>query len=172
MIDLRERYRLIAEIARDQTILQIRLVPTATSKIANAKHLYMGPIERPALDMLYEWTTCQFFERWHEVPRLKRGQLKSFDVALYHDGVLCGLCFATPKRSKRRIKLMLLESCPNPGNPLKGFVAAFMLLAVENYAKMIEIPQILIPDPLPGAVPLYLKLGFVYDSNGQLVKGV
>lgn len=172
MLNLRERYQWFADTARTLTRTQILQVAEVTAKIPNASRVYMAEIDGIALGMLDGWPSHHFYERWLQVPRLRRGQWKSFDVALYHDGTLCGLCFATAKRSKRRIKLVLLEGCPDPGHPLKGFVAAFMILAVENYAKMIDIPQILIPDPIPGAVPHYLKLGFVYDSDGQLVKGV
>lgn len=94
---------------------------------------------------------------------------KGFDLALWYGSELCGLSYATPRRSSICIKVILLEGKPDPGHPLKGEVAALAFLVIEYYARMIKCTEIEIQDPEPLAVVWYQELGFSYTADGRLV---
>lgn len=106
---------------------------------------------------------------WEDVPGWMTRDRKGFDLALWYGAELCGLFYATPRRSSICIKVILLEGKPDPAHPLKGEVAALALLAVEYYARMIKCTEIEIQDPEPLAVNWYQELGFSYTADGRLV---
>ncbi|MDH0302580.1 MULTISPECIES: hypothetical protein [unclassified Pseudomonas] len=94
---------------------------------------------------------------------------KGFDLSLWSARELCGLCYASPRNSRRCIKIILLEGKPGPANPLRGLVASLSLLAVAEYARMLKCSRIEVQQPDPGAEPLYQSLGFARDRAGSLV---
>lgn len=146
--------------------------PDVVEKVVSPELIRYDSIDHNALKRMNDWSHSYFKEQWLDVPRCGRGHPKAISLSLWHGQTLCGLCFATPKRSKFRIKLMLVEGHPDSTHPLKGFVAAMMITAVEDYAKLIDLPSILIPKPLPEVVPLYKKLGFAYNQDKELVKPI
>jgi hypothetical protein len=79
------------------------------------------------------------------------------------------MCWATLRQSQLRIKIVLLEGKPDQTHPLKGFVAALMLSAIDSYAVMLGCTEIEIQEPAAGAVPWYLALGFEFDTWNRLV---
>jgi hypothetical protein len=125
------------------------------------------PIDSAAIDISHGWHGS--FYPWGDVPRWKRKDAKGLDLALWHAEQLCGLCYATPRRSRLRIKVVLLEGQPNTSHPLKGRVARLMLLAVGVYATMLGCEVIQIESPEPGVVSYYQRLGFQFDADGCLV---
>lgn len=170
--NVRKQYRAIAEVVRQYTEKQIKEAPEIIGAVVDYHLIRYDSIDHNALKKMEEWSSSDFRKQWRDVPRRGRGHPKAISLSLWHDQTLCGLCFATPKKSKVRIKLMLLEGHPDEQHPLKGLVASLMLVAIENYARLIGLEKILIPEPLPGAVPLYKELGFDYDADNQLVKAV
>ncbi|QXH51331.1 hypothetical protein KSS94_25925 [Pseudomonas fakonensis] len=94
---------------------------------------------------------------------------RGFDLSLWSARELCGLCYASPRRSRRCIKIILLEGKPGGAHPLRGMVASLSVLAVLEYAKMLRYSQIEVQEPVPGAGPVYQSLGFTHDAEGRLV---
>ncbi|MDH1629972.1 hypothetical protein [Pseudomonas mosselii] len=131
--------------------------------------LCFEPIGHRAVEALQRWDEQTHHFPWEEVPRWTDCDLKGFDLSLWSARELCGLCYASPRQSRRCIKIILLEGNPGPGNPLRGLVASLSLLAVAEYARMLKYSRIEVQQPDPGAEPLYQSLGFVRDSAGSLV---
>lgn len=89
---------------------------------------------------------------------------RHFEAALWSGRVLCGL--AVGKASKTAVKLRLLEAHPGRFHPLRGLVAPFLLLAADRHARALGRRQLQLIDPLPGALPTYIRLGFQLAPAG------
>ena len=127
-------------------------------------------IDAPALVAYEEWFDPHF--SWQEVVRWKAKEPLGFDLAIWFDQELCGLCFANPNQSRLRVKIVRLEGKPGNDHPLKSRVATFALTAVSHFARIIGSTQIEIQEPLPGVISLYRQLSFEFDSEGRLVKAI
>lgn len=125
------------------------------------------PIDPAALAISDEWERCPY--PWRAVPEWKLKDPKGLDLALWHAQELCGLCYATPRRSRLRISIILLEGQPTESHPLKRLVAPLMLTAVGVYAQLLRCKVIQIERPEPGVVNYYQTLGFEFDTAGCLV---
>lgn len=106
---------------------------------------------------------------WFDVPHWKQTDPRGFDLSIWFGHELCGLCYATPRKSKICIKIVILEGKPDKSHPLRGAVAALALTAVENYALLIGCKEIEIQEPATGAIPVYESLGFTFDPTDRLV---
>ncbi|WP_426237983.1 hypothetical protein [Pseudomonas sp. TWP3-2] len=124
-------------------------------------------IDAQALDAYEQWLDPHF--SWHEVVVWKAREPMSFDLSIWFDNELCGLCFANPNQSRLRVKIVRLEGKPGNDHPLKSRVATFALTAVSHFARIIGSKQIEIQEPLEGVIPLYRQLGFEFDAQGRLV---
>ncbi|WP_277462614.1 hypothetical protein [Pseudomonas entomophila] len=138
----------------------------------DAEKVRFEPIGHGAIEALQLWGRQTHHFPWEEVPRWTDRDFKGLDVSLWSARELCGLCYASPRRSSHCIKIILLEGNPGPTNPLRGLVASLSLLAVIEYARMLRCSQIEVQQPDPGAEPLYLSLGFSRDPAGRLVMPV
>lgn len=92
-----------------------------------------------------------------------------FDLAIWFDQELCGLCFANPNQSRQRVKIVRLEGNPAKNHPLKSLIASFTVTAVTHFAQIIGSRQIEIQEPVEGAIAIYQQLGFQFDLGGRLV---
>lgn len=109
---------------------------------------------------------------WRSIPDWKLKDPKGFDLALWYGYELCGLCYATPRRSRLTIKIILLEGKPGAGHALKGLVAPLTLMAIDLYARLMNFREIEIQHPEPTAIRYYKVLGFRLDKAGRLVISV
>lgn len=116
----------------------------------------------------YETWLDPFFS-WQDVIGWKAREPMGFDLAIWFDQELCGLCFANPNQSRLRVKIVRLEGQPGNNHPLKSRVATYALTAVIHFARIIGSKHIEIQEPLSGVIPLYRQLGFQFDSEGRLV---
>ncbi|WP_205297992.1 hypothetical protein [Pantoea sp. Cy-639] len=158
-------YRSQARKLAHQALCTSQLVPRPGLDIDK---VCLEPICHKTIDALQQWGEQTHHFPWEEVPRWVECDLKGFDLALWSARALCGLCYASPRQSRRCIKIILFEGRPGL-NPLRGLVASLSLLAVAEYARMLKYSRIEIQQPDPGAVPLYRSLGFARDPAGHLV---
>jgi hypothetical protein len=128
------------------------------------------PIDAVAVAVTDTWESSSY--PWASVAQWKLKDAKGFDLAIWYGDELCGLCYATPRKSRLRIKIILLEAKPDVDHSLKGMIAPFALMAVELYARILGCRTIEIQHPEPGAVAYYKALGFDYDEAGCLVISV
>ncbi|MCU0072692.1 hypothetical protein N8H71_13895 [Pseudomonas koreensis] len=127
-------------------------------------------IDTLALNAYEQWMDPHF--SWQEVVRWKAREPLGFDLAIWFDHELCGLCFANPNQSRLRVKIVRLEGRPGNDHPLKSRIATFALTAVTHFARIVGSKQIEIQEPVPAVIPLYRQLGFEFDSEGRLVKPI
>jgi hypothetical protein len=135
----------------------------------DAKQIRYEPITHEALEHCYLWGSKAQLYPWEEIPRWKKRDRKAFDLSLWYDQELCGLCFATPRSSALCIKVILLEGKPDVTHPLKGEIAGLALIAISRYARMLKLSEIEIFEPDPGAIDWYQHLGFRFDQQRRLV---
>jgi hypothetical protein len=133
--------------------------------------LRFEPVTKAAIEASYLWDEEVLYP-WDCVPDWKGKDSKGFDLALWYGQELCGLCYATPRKSVVQIKVVLLQGKPDKKHPLRGLIAPLSLLAIEFYARMLRCIEIEIQDPDPGAIPYYLTLGFTFDKTDRLVISV
>jgi hypothetical protein len=163
------RYAIFKSEARKIALETVRTnLSLAGAKIDPVK-LSFEPICRKAIACCLEWGEAAQHFRWHDVPKWKKKDLKGFDLALWYDGCLYGLCYATPRKSTIRIKIVLLESHPARCHPLRGYVSPLALVPIDVYARMLGLSLIEVQDPDAGAIARYRELGFEYDHEGSLV---
>jgi hypothetical protein len=133
----------------------------------DARLVRFEPIDLAAIAASDAWEGS--FYPWADVANWKLKDAKGFDLAIWYDQDLSGLCYATPRKSRLRIKIILLEGKPDPHHTLKGMIAPFALMAVELYARLLGCREIEIQHPEAGAVDYYKALGFRIDAVGRLV---
>lgn len=119
-------------------------------------------IDAQALAQFDEWASTLDFP-WHTSPTVIRADSRHLDLSLWYGDTLCGLCFASPSNKRTLVRIKLLEGKPRQGgqpHPLKGKVLELCLFAVNQYCKIIDAREIVIDQPLEGAVRSYLENGF------------
>jgi hypothetical protein len=126
------------------------------------------PIDAQALGAFDHWDNPYF--TWGDVVEWKAREHRSLDIAIWFDKELCGLCFANPNNSRRRLRIVRLEGRPSATHPLKKRIGTLAMLVIERYAKLVGSELLEIQEPLKGAVSTYNKLGFSFDKDGRLVK--
>lgn len=97
---------------------------------------------------------------WRKARDDVQSDAKHFEAALWADDVLCGLAVGKASSGRAALNVRLLEGNPSPSHPLRGLVAPFLLLAADRHARALGRRELRLIDPLPGALPTYLRLGF------------
>jgi hypothetical protein len=112
---------------------------------------------------------------WERIFKPLRRRPAAFHVAIWSGDRLCGL--AAGRVSTRRaggvrhtVSVHFIESAPDLDQPLRGRVALLAITAAEVYGRALGASRLWLIDPLPGALPLYRRLGFkVAPSRGRPV---
>ncbi|MGB5085628.1 MAG: hypothetical protein WBO09_13725, partial [Methylocystis silviterrae] len=76
------------------------------------------------------------------------------------NGRVCGMAYGRPSRKLTNLTLHFAERWMNDSNPLKGFVAPIIADVANAYAVILGAEFLRIKDPVEGAIPTYLSLGF------------
>ncbi|MNV64514.1 hypothetical protein D3C71_1571610 [compost metagenome] len=134
----------------------------------NALLLRLDPITIDAINSWHLWEGVNPYP-WESIPDWKRKDARGFDLAIWYEEKLCGLCYATPRESTICIKIVLLQGYTRNTLPLRGWIAPIALRATELYARMLGCDEIEVQEPDPGAIPYYRKLGFTFDKTNRLV---
>ncbi len=121
-------------------------------------------INNAALTALEGWRKEPNFD-WWDSPNTVKSDPKCLDLSLWFADQLCGLCFAVPSAGRTLVRIKLLEGNPDEAHPLKGQVTTLMLLAVNQYCKLVDASVIVVDEPWEGAIPHYLDLGFKYNGR-------
>lgn len=135
----------------------------------DAHRVRMEPVTFEAIASYLRWGDEASVFPWEEVCTWKDSDLRGFDLSIWYGANLCGLCYASPRKSRLCIKVILLESNPDKSHPLKGEIASLALTAIDFYARMLGCREIEIQDPVTAVRPLYEALGFSSSIDGRLV---
>lgn len=95
-----------------------------------------------------------------------RSTLNRFEVAIWSGSVLCGLGIGKPSRGPSHLAIYLIEGNPDRNHPLKGAIADCVTDAAIRYGQLLGKAQLRFLRPLPGALPTYLRLGFMVAQKG------
>lgn len=163
------RYQVYRSLARRLGHEAFRDSPQPARPGLDVDKVRFEPIGPKAVEAMQRWDEQPHLFPWEEVPLWTERDFKGFDLSLWAGNELCGLCYASPRQSRRCIKIILLEGDSGPANLLRGLVAPLSLLAIAEYARMLKYSHIEVQQPEPGAEPLYQSLGFSRDSAGRLV---
>jgi hypothetical protein len=108
---------------------------------------------------------------WEMIAASARRDPADFTLAIWSGNMLCGL--ASGRTSARRmsgerasISIHDVEANPDPAHPLKGAVAYVTTAFAEVYGGILGAGAVRVVDPLPGALPVYVRLGFTVVSKG------
>jgi hypothetical protein len=134
----------------------------------NTEAVRFEPITPAAITACHPWMEAALYP-WENVPDWKCKDAKGLDLAIWYEKKLCGLCYATPRKSTICIKIVLLQGHPDRSHPLRGLIAPMALLATDTYARMLGCNEIEIQDPDPNVLPYYQTLGFSFDQTNRLV---
>ncbi|NVL49896.1 hypothetical protein F2S72_09100 [Pseudomonas syringae pv. actinidiae] len=124
--------------------------------------LTLREIDAEAISQYEGWLTPYDFG-WERVLTWKNrpAHHKAIDVAIWYDGTLAGMCWASPKDSGEKIFVLYIERNPDDTLPTRGYVAPLGLSAVRNYGVLLELRYVVIDDPIPEAREAYLREGFL-----------
>lgn len=161
------RYAQFRTIAYDHALRKARSrnIATAGTRIT--------PISAEAIQASLEtWSSRQHWTGgggwpWEQIvaPFLKKP--RAFHAALWEDQELCGLAVGSVSRGKRRMTLRLMQSSPVPTHALRGRVTLLMFEAATAYGQALGCRDLLLRNPLPGALPIYLRFGFEFAETRQ-----
>jgi len=125
--------------------------------------LSLQEIDENAIDQYETWLTPYDFG-WERVLKwkTKSAHHKALDVAIWYDGTLAGMCWASPKDSHEKVFVLYLQRNPDDTLLTRGNVAALGLTAVRMYGVLLDLQYVVIDDPIPEARDAYLEEGFKY----------
>lgn len=130
--------------------------------------LGLAPIDPDAIDAFRaDWqrqrdrlTTWDWADREHRLP-------KGFNVAVWQDGVLCGLASGKLTGSKV-LRVDYLEGSP-ANHPLKGRIIPIVLTCADAYRIYIGAKELKLYDVWEPLIPVYQRFGFELAPEGQRV---
>ncbi|WP_273808425.1 MULTISPECIES: hypothetical protein [unclassified Pseudomonas] len=131
--------------------------------IGNPLDLEIRFIDKEAVIVQANWNGAKYSFEWHRIASYKYLHAEVIDFAIWYRGTLCGLCCAFV--SGDQVLLDTLQGCPDDDHPLKGYVVKLAIYVLSTYGKLIGATEIAIPQPLEGAVQVYLTNGFTYHGG-------
>jgi hypothetical protein len=165
--EARDRYDRLRKLAYD------RAVERALSRSIVTSSTRLTPISPAAIQSYREswlgrrhWTGDGGWP-WDLIVRPFLKKPRAFHAALWEGEELCGLAVGKVSRGKRRITLQFLQSSPSPTHPLRGRVTFLMFEAATAYGEVLGSRYLLLRNPLPGALPIYLRFGFEFAETRQ-----
>jgi hypothetical protein len=86
-------------------------------------------------------------------------------VALWENGLLCGLALAKKSKGNDNISVYYIEGSPNQNNPLKGFIFPIIETVCLEYAKINKINKIMIIEPVEILNEFYSSYGYSFPNK-------
>lgn len=125
--------------------------------------LSLREIDAEAIAHYEQWLTPYDFG-WERVLfwKPRPAHYRALDIAIWYDGSLAGMCWASPKDSKEKVFVLYIERNPDDALLTRGFVAPLGLTAVRLYGVLLELQYVVIENPIPEARDAYYREGFRY----------
>ncbi|MCY1412421.1 hypothetical protein D9M71_278250 [compost metagenome] len=163
------RYQIFRSQARTLTHELLCRQPDLLRGSVEAGQVRIEPITHEAVTECLEWPESGCLFPWEEIVGWKDSDPKGIDLAIWFGSELYGLCYASPRKSRLCIKVILLQGNPSRSHPLRGEIAVLALTSIDFYARMLGCQEIEVQDPLEGARSVYEALGFTWTVEGRLV---
>jgi hypothetical protein len=119
-------------------------------------------IDAAALAASDGWHSRRVTWKWNDLASYwRRGRPERFEVAVWNNGVLCGLALGHPSKGPSHLGLHFIEG-GNPNHPLRGELALIVIAAMRSYAVILGKQELRLIDPLPEVIPFYCspEVGF------------
>lgn len=153
--DAEQRYRDLRRLALDDA--QERLAASGISA-------ELRPIDASALEAFGTWRNRRVAWPWPDMAGdWRRNHPDRFEVAVWRNGVLCGLALGKPAPSRSHLSLHYMEGDPDPGHPLQGQVTAATFAAASSYAIALPAKELHLVEPFPALVPRYCGPPFHFE---------
>lgn len=127
----------------------------------------LRPIGKEELIAHLEWVSSPHTFDWALIATYKFRKHHSFDFAIWHNDVLCGLCCASSEYADD-VDIEYLQGNSDPGHPLKGEIIPTAVTVLRAYAAVLDANNIVVQNALEGAVQAYRRAGFTGDKSYAL----
>ncbi|WP_226505172.1 hypothetical protein [Pseudomonas sp. MWU16-30317] len=134
----------------------------AKNVIYNPALIAVTEISEEAIDQYEDWRSEYDFG-WERVLAWKSrpAHAVAIDIAVWYEGVLAGMCWASPKNSHEKVFVLYIQRNPDKRLPTRGFIAPLCLSAVRSYGLLLGMSYVVIDNPIPQAREAYEREGFV-----------
>ncbi len=127
-------------------------------------HVELGSIDAAALARAAQWTDRRVAWPWHTLAaEWRRNHPNRFEVAIWQNGVLCGLALGRPAPVAPHMSLYYVEAGSDPANPLRRRITRVVLATLLRYAVFLGKTELRLIDPLPPLVPFYCSPSFGFE---------
>lgn len=128
----------------------------------NRAFLEITAINEEAIDQYEDWRSEYDFG-WERVLVWKGRPVHAvaIDIAIWYEGVLAGMCWASPKNSHEKVFVLYVQRNPDDRLPTRGYIAPLCLSAVRNYGLLLGLSYVVIDNPIPQAREAYEREGFI-----------
>jgi hypothetical protein len=121
-------------------------------------------IDAAALARAAQWTDRRVGWPWHTLAAgWRRNHPNRFEVAIWQNGLLCGLALGRPAPAAPHMSLYYVEADPDPANPLRRRVTRVAVATLLQYAVLLGKTELRLTDPLPPLVPFYCSSTFGFE---------
>lgn len=97
---------------------------------------------------------------WSRIVKKAVKRYKKFDLAIWGNGVLCGLTIGLVTRGRKNVRLNYLQGCPG-NHPLEKLIATIAVSVAVSVAQRVGAEHVSICNPVNAEVEaLYRNLGF------------
>jgi hypothetical protein len=96
---------------------------------------------------------------WRAIAQQIRPTPRRFDLAIWLDFGLCGLCAGMASKNDAHVAINFIERFHGP-NPLKGLIVPIAVECADAYAYILGKRTLKVRNPLDGVLPTYEALGF------------
>lgn len=105
---------------------------------------------------------------WEEISASYIRRLDAFHLALWAEGILCGMAVGKVSRNRSRLAIHYLEGTPQQPNPLRGRIVLSTLVAATRYAQALGVHLLRVRNPIPPMARWLERAGFVLEMGGKL----
>lgn len=121
----------------------------------------LSGIDTEALRACESWLGPNRRADWDWRALTKRVKDARFEVAIWHRTELCGLAFGPVDGTigLGRAALEYIEAAPRP-HSMTGQIIPLSLLALEEFGRIMEVPEVRLLGALSHLVPIYVRYGY------------
>lgn len=150
--ELRNRYREIAQAARELTMEEWVADGYAPVRLADIGHAALAQAETWT-NRRKNWDWSQLHRKWSRRPR-------HFALAIWVDPKLCGLGLGRVTDGKVYARLDRLERAPTATYDEIEKVAELAIAFLENVARVAECGEVVLWEPDPALIQYYKEFGY------------
>jgi len=94
------------------------------------------------------------------------------DVAIWNDGILCGLALGKVSKGMKQLSIHYIESSPDEKHSLKGLIFELLKTILKDYATLLNVEKIILVEPVDGLIKFYESHDFLYKKKRLFGKSI